>query len=60
MQFAPVFGYIDPMSGAIVLQLILAALAGTAAFFRRAIWRCVRAVFGGRRESQEVTEAAEN
>ncbi|OHB69068.1 MAG: hypothetical protein A2V70_11565 [Planctomycetes bacterium RBG_13_63_9] len=40
-----VFAYIDPVSGAILLQVIIAGFAGCVAFFRRSIWRFVRVVF---------------
>ena len=37
--------YIDPMSGAVVLQLIVAFFAGALAFFRRSLWGAVRMIF---------------
>ena len=39
--------YIDPMSGAVVLQLIIAFVAGTAAFFRHTIFGGIKRMFGG-------------
>ena len=36
--------YIDPMSGSILIQLIVAGLLGTAVFFRRWIGRAFRRV----------------
>ena len=35
-------GYIDPVSGAIVLQLLVAGVLGAVAFFRKSIWRMLR------------------
>lgn len=40
------FSYIDPMSGAVALQLIIAFVAGTAAFFRRTIFGGIKRIFG--------------
>ncbi|MFO7905249.1 MAG: hypothetical protein ACQESR_05980 [Planctomycetota bacterium] len=42
---AIILSYIDPMSGAVVLQLILAGLIATVAFFRRSIAGIFRKVF---------------
>jgi hypothetical protein len=39
--------YIDPVSGSILVQAIVAAGAGTVAFFRKSIWAIVRR-FSGR------------
>ena len=39
--------YIDPMSGAVVLQLIIAFVAGTAAFFRHTIFGGIKRILGG-------------
>ncbi|HYV85395.1 MAG TPA: hypothetical protein VFB49_05755 [Patescibacteria group bacterium] len=41
--------YIDPVSGSILIQAIVAAAAGTVAFFRRSIWAVVRR-FSGRKD----------
>jgi hypothetical protein len=38
------FSYIDPVSGAIVLQLIMAGAVGVVAFFRRSLWALCRTV----------------
>ena len=38
--------YIDPVSGSILIQAIVAAGAGTVAFFRKSIWAIVRRVTG--------------
>jgi len=49
--------YIDPVSGSILLQVILAALVGTAAFFRRSILRLVS--FGFLRGDKKDDESDE-
>jgi hypothetical protein len=41
--------YIDPVSGSILIQAIVAAGAGTVAFFRKSIWAIVRRL-GGRKD----------
>jgi len=41
-------GYIDPVSGTIILQLIFAGIVGCMVFFRNAIYRLAVAVFGPR------------
>jgi hypothetical protein len=41
--------YIDPVSGSILIQAIVAAGAGSVAFFRRSIWAIVRR-FSGRKD----------
>ena len=41
-RFLP--AYIDPFSGTILLQVIVAGVIGCVAFFRRAIWRAARFV----------------
>ena len=46
--------YIDPMSGAIVLQLIMAFIAGVATFFRNTIFGGIKKLFGvSKNESAE-------
>jgi hypothetical protein len=37
--------YIDPMSGAVLLQLIIAFVAGTTAFFRHTIFGGIKRIF---------------
>ena len=37
--------YIDPMSGAIILQVIVAGVIGCGAFFRRSIMATIRKLF---------------
>ncbi len=48
--------YIDPMSGAIILQVILAGAVGCAAFFRRAIWAAVRRLSGRKTRDESAPE----
>ena len=36
--------YVDPVSGTIILQLIIAGAVGTVTFFRRSIGRALRSV----------------
>jgi hypothetical protein len=50
-------GYVDPMSGAIILQLIVAGVVGAVAFFRHSIWRVVRTIF--RIKGPQEDEASE-
>jgi hypothetical protein len=38
--------YIDPVSGSIVLQALVAAVVGGVAFFRRSIARVFRGILG--------------
>ena len=39
--------YIDPVSGSILIQAIVAAVAGSMAFFRKSIWSVIRRFTGG-------------
>ena len=45
MSLPVLFSYIDPVSGSILLQVILAAIIGCIALFRRSIWGLLRMVF---------------
>lgn len=47
--------YIDPVSGSIVLQALVAGVVGGVAFFRRSIARALRGFFPGR-AGQDSTE----
>jgi len=47
-----ILAYIDPMSGAIVFQLIFAFFAGIMAFFRHSIFDRIKRIFGGRWSSK--------
>ena len=46
MSCVALFAYIDPASGTILLQLIVAGLLGSAAFFRTSIARWLRLMMG--------------
>ena len=41
-----ILAYTDPMSGAVVFQLLIACVAGTIAFFRNTISAALKRVFG--------------
>lgn len=45
MPTPDLLSYIDPMSGAILIQVITAGIIGCAAFFRQSIWHTVRFAF---------------
>lgn len=45
MMNVTLLGYIDPGSGFILLQIIMAGVVGTGIYFRRMFWRVSR-VFG--------------
>ena len=47
MPFRVALAYIDPVSGSILIQAIVAAAAGSVAFFRKSIWRVFRHFSGG-------------
>lgn len=51
------FGYIDPMSGSIVLQVIIAGVIGGLAFFRRSWLRLLAVVTGGSAATHSQTAA---
>ncbi len=48
---APAHAYLDPATGSMILQVLLAGLAGALLFFRR-IWAFVRGLFAGK-DSEE-------
>ena len=48
-----IVAYIDPMSGAVLIQLIIAVAVACVAFFRRTIWRWVRFVFRAKRPNED-------
>ena len=54
-----VFSYIDPVSGAILLQVVVAGVLGCIAFFRRSIWRVVRLVLP-KRQSDENSSTGDD
>lgn len=45
MNSLNLLAYIDPMSGAIVLQLLVAFVAGTAAYFRHTVFGGIKRLF---------------
>jgi len=53
VQSVGVLAYIDPMSGAIVLQILIAGVIGAGAFFRHSIWAFLRRVFRLRRSTED-------
>ena len=58
MQFVPCLAYIDPVSGTILLQLIVAGFVGCVAFFRRTIWRvCNKILRLDRNQPQEGSDS---
>jgi len=46
------------MSGAIIVQLIVAGAVGAVAFFRKSIWAVIRAVFRVKRAPKGQDDAA--
>ena len=44
MTLPILLSYIDPLSGSVLLQLVLAGLVGSVAFFRRSIAGVLRAI----------------
>ena len=55
---ALLMGYIDPMSGAILIQVVIGGAVGLFAFFHRWIWRTGRFMFG-KKQTAEHAEAEE-
>lgn len=49
--------YIDPVSGSIVLQALVAGVVGGMAFFRRSILRAFRGVLGRSSTDKDSTGA---
>ena len=49
MPLKVALAYIDPVSGSILIQAIVAAAAGSVAFFRKSIWSVFRRFSGGER-----------
>jgi hypothetical protein len=45
MAAARLFAYIDPVSGSILLQVIVAGVIGMIGYFFRPLWRFARRVF---------------
>jgi hypothetical protein len=51
----PVFAYIDPGSGSLLIQAFIAMLVAVPIFFRNQIGRAIRAVRGGSDRPSTVT-----
>ena len=51
--------YIDPMSGTVLLQLLIAAAVGSGLFFRRTLWRLFRLFSGHKTELRKEDEPNE-
>ena len=52
---SPVYAYLDPGSGSMILQLLLGAIAGVAVFFKF-FWRKFLSVFRLGRKAKDNTE----
>ncbi len=48
--------YIDPVSGTLLLQLLIAGIVGTITFFRRTVWGFVTRVGRRRPPAEETSE----
>lgn len=57
---ASFLAYIDPMSGALLLQILMAAVIGCLAFFRRTLWGLVTAIFRIGASTAKATDTSEN
>lgn len=55
MNTIPLFAYIDPMSGAILIQMIVAFFVGGLAFFRRSIWAIFRTLLRIKPSAEEAS-----
>ncbi|MDR3577552.1 MAG: hypothetical protein P4L50_27120 [Anaerolineaceae bacterium] len=51
--------YLDPGSGSFLLQLLLAALLGSA-FAIKIYWKKIKVLFGGKKETTETPETIVN
>ena len=49
-------GYIDPVSGTLIIQLVVAGVVGAIGFFRKSIWKAVGWVTGRRSSNDEDVE----
>ena len=54
----PLFAYIDPGSGSLLIQAVIAGLVALPIFFRHQITRAVRAVRGGSEATSSTATAA--
>ena len=60
MFLSTILAYVDPVSGAIIIQLLFAGAVGCVAFFRRSILGGLRILFGRRgdegKKAEETTQ----
>lgn len=56
MSSLPLLGYIDPASGSLLLQIVIAGFVGALAFFRRSVFH----FFGFFKRSKKNEEPVEN
>lgn len=49
-----VMGYIDPVSGTLIIQVIIAAFVGTIGFFRKSIWNTIGWIFGRQTSDTDI------
>jgi hypothetical protein len=54
----PLFAYIDPGSGSLLIQALIAGVVAVPIFFRHQIGRAVRALRGGSEATTPTTAAA--
>ena len=53
-------GYIDPMSGTILLQVVIAGVIGCMTFLRTSIWGVIRRITGRKTPSESKPEETES
>jgi hypothetical protein len=58
MSWQVQLAYIDPVSGSILIQTILAAVAGGITFFRKSLWDAIRRLTGGRTDDNGANHDA--
>ena len=54
------FSYIDPVSGIVLLQIILAAVVAAVGFFRKAIMGFILLILGRKRSDGDITKNRAN
>jgi len=57
MSWKVQLAYIDPVSGSLLIQTILAAVAGGITFFRKSLWDAIRRLTGGRTDDSGANDA---
>ena len=55
MDGFPLLGYIDPLSGSLILQMLIGGVIGGVAFFPKAVRRVFNWAFGCKRSPQKTT-----